>query len=137
MTRSNAGGGHGSRQVTERPVKTGAGSRVATPGGVGQLGQSQGSHVTRGQESNYRGEPLHGGRSFNPTKFGNELATNVGRGGPGAGRVCYGQSGSQGMHGATNPGNPRPVPSGHMIESYGPESSRPRNPGRDDREADF
>src|SRR5215472_13478215 len=109
MTRSNAGGGHGSRQITERPVRTGSGSRSTNPGGVGQLGQSQGSHITRGEESTYRGSPLHSGKSFQPVPFGNEVALNVGKGGCGTGRTLYGQSGSQGTHGASNPGNPRPV----------------------------
>jgi hypothetical protein len=76
-------------------------------GGVGQLGQKQGSHVTKGDESSYRGEPLHSGRSFQPVKFGNEVALNVGQGGCGTGRTVY-ASGSQGTQGATNPGNPRP-----------------------------
>jgi hypothetical protein len=34
------------------------------PGGVAQLGIGQGSHVTSGPESDYRGEPLHGGRGY-------------------------------------------------------------------------
>ena len=46
--------------------------------------------------------------NFNPVRQGNEIALNVGRGGPGAGRTLYGQAGSQGTYGATNPGNPRP-----------------------------
>ena len=33
------------------------------------------------------------------TKLGNEVALNVGGGGPGAGRTLYGQSGVQGQHG--------------------------------------
>jgi hypothetical protein len=33
---------------------------------------------------------------------------NVGKGGCGTGRTLYGQAGSQGTHGATNPGEPRP-----------------------------
>src|SRR6516162_8098042 len=49
-------GGYGSRQHVEKPIRTGSGSRGTNPGGVGQLGQMQGSHVTRGEESNYRGE---------------------------------------------------------------------------------
>jgi hypothetical protein len=47
------GGGYGSRQHVEKPIRTGSGSRGTNPGGVGQLGQMQGSHVTRGEESNY------------------------------------------------------------------------------------
>jgi hypothetical protein len=129
-------GGWRSRQHVETKVRTGSGSRSTNPGGVGQLGNLQGSHVTRGQDSSYRGDPLHSGRSFQPVPFGNQVALNVGGGGPGKGREVM-ASGSQGTHGATNPGNPRPVPSRHIIESYGPESSRPRNPGRSDRDADF
>jgi hypothetical protein len=34
------------------------------PGGVGQLGQMQGSHVTSDRDSDYRGDPLKGGRGF-------------------------------------------------------------------------
>lgn len=34
------------------------------PGGVGQLGVSQGSHVTSGPDSDYRGDPIHGGRGY-------------------------------------------------------------------------
>jgi hypothetical protein len=134
MSRGSGGGGYGSRPHVEKPVKTGTGSRSANPGGVGQLGNMQGSHVTRGEESNYRGDPLHSGRSFQPVPFGNEVALNVGPGGCGTGRTIY-KTGSQGTQGATNPGNPRPVPQRHIIESYGPESSRPGN--RSDTDADF
>jgi hypothetical protein len=132
-------GGYGSRVVTERPVRTGSGSRGTNPGGVGQLGQKQGDHITRGGSSGYRGDPLHTGRSFQPVPFGNEVALNVGKGGCGTGRTLYGQAGSQGLHGGTNPGNPRPQ-QGDILSNYGPESSsRPRgNPGRSsDTDADF
>jgi len=60
------------------------------------LGNMQGSHVTRGEESNYRGEPLYGGRTL-PTKFGNEVAANTVCG-VGGSRTVYSsgsQSGSQ------------------------------------------
>jgi hypothetical protein len=40
-------------------------------------------------------------------KFGNEVALNVGKGGCGTGRDVH-TTGSQGVHGATNPGSPRP-----------------------------
>jgi hypothetical protein len=39
-------GGYGSRQHVETSVRTGSGSRSARPGGVGQLGNKQGNHVT-------------------------------------------------------------------------------------------
>jgi hypothetical protein len=132
------GGGIASRVVTERPVRAGSGARAAGPGGVGQLGQSQGSHVTRGEESTYRGDALFTGRGLNPTPYGNEVAANTVCG-VGGSRTIYSagsQSGSSG-HGSANPGNPRPTPSRHIIESYGPDYRRPGNPSRDDRDADF
>jgi hypothetical protein len=89
-------------------VRTGSGSHSARPAGVAQLGQKQGSHITRDGESNYRGERLHNpSKNFQPVKFGNEVALNVGKGGPGAGRTLYGQSGLQGQHGPVA-GSPRP-----------------------------
>jgi hypothetical protein len=138
MVGNQKGGGYGSRQHVEKPIRTGTGSRGTNPGGVGQLGQMQGSHVTRGQESNYRGDPLHSGRSFQPVKFGNEVALNVGKGGCGTGRTIY-KTGSQGMQGSTNPGNPRPQ-GRDILSSYGPDYRKPHNPGnpnRSDTDADF
>jgi len=37
---------------------------VYNPAGVSQLGQMQGSHVTSGPDSDYRGDPIRGGRGF-------------------------------------------------------------------------
>jgi hypothetical protein len=108
--RGSGGGGYGSRPHVEKSVRTGSGSHGTNVGAVGQLGQKVGDHVTRQGSTGYRGEPFHSGRSFNPTKFGNEVALNVGKGGCGTGRTLYGQAGSQGTHGATNPGSPRPNP---------------------------
>lgn len=94
------GGGIASRQHVQTPVRTGSGSRSARPAGVAQLGQKQGSHSTHERtESPYRGEKLHNDRSFQPVKFGNEVALNVGGGGPGKGRDPAMKSGSQGCHG--------------------------------------
>ena len=101
-------GGIKSRVNVSPPVRTGSGSRSTNPGGVGQLGNKQGNHLTHGRgATSYTGEPLHSGRSFQPVKFGNEVALNVGKGGPGTGREVM-ACGSQGVHGATNPGSPRP-----------------------------
>ena len=102
-------GGPKSRNVVEPRVRTGSGSRGTHPGGVAQLGQKQGSHPTHGRsDTGYRGDPLHNNRSFEPVPFGNSVALNVKGGGPGTGRTLHGQAGSQGTHGATNPGSPRP-----------------------------
>ena len=100
------GGGIASRVNVSPQVRVGSGSHSTRAGGVGQLGQKQGSHVTSHDESDYRGEPLHGGRSFQPVPFGNQLALNVKGGGPGAGRTLHGQSGSQGCHGQPAQGAP-------------------------------
>jgi len=81
------------------PVRTGSGSRGTDPGGVGQLGNKVGSHVRGQSDTGYRGEPLHSGGSFQPVPFGNQVALNVGRGGPGTGRDVH-ACGSQGAHGS-------------------------------------
>jgi hypothetical protein len=135
--KGSGGGGYGSRPHVEKSVRTGTGSRSARPGGVGQIGQMQGSHVTRGEESSYRGEPLHNDRSFQPVKFGNEVALNVGKGGPGTGRETF-RTGGQGCHGQPASGNPPAVPDRHLLSSFGPDYHRPGNPHRSsDSDADF
>ena len=68
-----------------------------------------GDKATHGEPSGYHGERLHNDKSFQPTKFGNEVAANTVCG-VGGSRTIY-ASGSQsgsGGHGATNPGSPRP-----------------------------
>jgi len=102
-------GGYGSRQHVEKPVRTGSGSKSARPAGVSQVGYAVGDHTTnRPGSSGYRGEKLHSPeRNFQPVPFGNEVALNVGKGGCGTGRTLYGQSGTQGVHGSVNPGQPR------------------------------
>ena len=118
------GGGIASNKITERPVRTGTGSRGTHPGGVAQLGQHTGDHTTnRPGSTGYRGEPLHNNRNFQPVKFGNEVALNVGKGGCGTGRTLYGQAGSQGTHGATNPGN-APAKSTDILRQFGPDSRK-------------
>jgi hypothetical protein len=103
--KGSGGGGYGSRPHVETPVKTGTGSKSARPAGVAQIGVSWGRHVTRSGESNYSGERLHNDRSFQPTKFGNEIAANT-QCGPGGSRQVM-SSGSQGQHGDVA-GSPRP-----------------------------
>jgi hypothetical protein len=55
--------GRASRDVRES-YKVEPKPHIMNPGGVGQLGNSQGSHVTRGEDSDYRGDPLRGGRGY-------------------------------------------------------------------------
>jgi len=107
--RGSGGGGYGSRQHVEKSVRTGTGPRSARPAGVAQIGAMQGDHVTThgGASTGYKGEKLHhDNRTFQPTPFGNEIAARTVCG-PGGSREVM-SSGSQGTHGATNPGNPRP-----------------------------
>jgi hypothetical protein len=137
MARGSGGGGYHTRQHVEKSVKTGKGSYATTPGYVGQLGNKQGNHPTRGEPTSYRGEPMHSGPSFQPVPFGNQVALNVGKGGPGTGRTVY-KTGSQGMTGNVAAGNPPRVPDRHIIESYGPDYRSPGNPNRSsDTDADF
>jgi hypothetical protein len=123
MTKSNQG--ISSKNVIHPSVRTGSGSRGTHPGGVAQLGQHVGDKATHGNSkgSGYRGEPLHNDRSFQPVPFGNEVALNVKGGGPGTGRTLYGQSGSQGCHGAVNPGN-APAKNKDILNDYGPNIRR-------------
>jgi len=115
---TGSGGGIGMNKNVQPSVRTGSGSKSARPAGVAMFGQMQGTHTTnRRTESSYRGEPLHNDRSFQPVKFGNEVALNVGKGGCGTGRTLYGQAGSQGTHGATNPGSPQPKGRGILDNS--------------------
>jgi hypothetical protein len=66
----------------------------------------------------FTGERLHDPKSnFQPVKFGNEVALNVGKGGPGTGRDPTMRSGSQGCHGNVNPGNPTPNPRHDALEN--------------------
>src|SRR5215468_9555221 len=98
--KGSGGGGYGSRQHVEKPVKTGTGPQSARPAGVAQIGIMWGDHVTNKGGQGYTGERLHhDNRTFQPVKFGNEVALNVGQGGCGTGRTLYGQAGSQGTHG--------------------------------------
>jgi hypothetical protein len=103
-------GGIKSRQITEKPVRTGVGARGLSKKWVSQIGASQGNHVGGieggGRElKGVRANPYKG-PSMNPAKFGNEIALNVGKGGPGKGREVF-KSGSQ--HGLQSP---KPRPSG-------------------------
>jgi hypothetical protein len=75
---------------------------------VAQLGQMQGDHATNKGSTGYRGASLIGPKQPISVKLGNEVALNVGGGGPGKGYKQYGQSGSQGCHGAPAKGDPMP-----------------------------
>jgi hypothetical protein len=95
-----SGGGITGKNVTRQPVRTGSGSFAKSVKATSQIGTSVGNHVT-GKSKVLRStqRDLDAGRGFQPVKFGNLIALDVGRGGPGSGRNLYGQAGSQGQHG--------------------------------------
>src|SRR5262249_16613830 len=101
--------GISSKNVVHPNVRTGTGSKGTRPAGAEGIGKSYGSHITNKSDTRYRGAQFYTGQQFQSgVKFGNEVALNVGKGGWGTGRTLYGQAGSQGTHGTTNPGQPRP-----------------------------
>jgi hypothetical protein len=110
--RGGAGGGINSNKRVERPVKTGSRAEAISERGTSQIGQSLGNHITDRRGTVSRAiEPVRG--SLRPAggpggiKLGNELAGNVGKGAPGAGRNLYGKSGTNQQYGQANPGGPR------------------------------
>jgi len=101
---SGTGGGAKAKPV---PVRTGAPAKGVNPGHVSYTGNKLGNHTTDDGDFVLKPTPMHGKPPVNAgTKLGNEVALNVNRGGPGAGRINHGPSGSQGMHGAPVAGNP-------------------------------
>jgi hypothetical protein len=103
MSHKPAGGLH-SKNVSHRTAaKVEPRPHAKGPAGVSQFGQMQGTHITHGKESDYRGDPVNIGPGYkNPVG-----PTNMALQGPGAGCNIM-PHGGQGRHGATNPGNPRP-----------------------------
>jgi hypothetical protein len=100
-----------SKNVTERPVRTGRGAQEMRVRGVSQYGSAMGNHVTdggrklRGASERVQGARLPGQLSV---PLANALALNVGGGGPGKGRDFVSKSGSNCVSGPVNPGASRP-----------------------------
>src|SRR5215510_10382862 len=100
MARAKSGGGIQSNKLVRPGVKAGpARTNIVSPASASQLGQAV----------SFKRDPLPIGTA-SETPLGNQLATNVGKGGPGAGRTVM-RSGSQAQHGAPNLGeSPRGEP---------------------------
>ena len=96
MAKLSGGGISGNKNVNVG-VRTGSPSKGSSPSAADQLGQS----------TAFRKEQVDAGRGYDGAKYGNELALNVGKGGPGTGRTTH-HSGSQGQHGPVA-GQPRPA----------------------------
>src|SRR5262245_888261 len=134
LSTGKPGGGFGSRQHTRVEVHYGQQSKGRNPRAVSQIGQAMGNHATEHTGKMNRTEVMERmGSSAAPTaagiRLGNELAGNVGKGGPGAGRTLYGQSGSNQTYGPVARGEGLPTPgskiTGHdILADYGPEIKR-------------
>ena len=118
-----SGGGLTSRKYN--PVREGTREKPAThkisEEAAAQLGASVG----------FKAPTLYQSHGFQPVRHGNELATNVGKGGPGAGRTIH-RSGSQGTHGPVSQGVKDWAPDVSatgtrgvdILKGYGPERRR-------------
>src|SRR5262249_52455918 len=93
MARAKSGGGITSNKFVQPGIKTGQPNKGTSPAAADQLGQSV----------SFKREQVEMGRAYPGTKLGNEVALNVGAGGPGKGREVF-KSGSQSLHGPVNRG---------------------------------
>ena len=101
--------GGGSNKLVRPSIKSGPPrTNIVSPASVDQLGQAVA----------FKKDPLPI-RTAPQVPMGNAVATNVGKGSPGAGRTVM-KSGSQGTHGEVNPGH-SPAPR-DILSEYGPES---------------
>jgi hypothetical protein len=113
MSKARSGGGIRSNKVARVGVR--AGSRttnVVSPSAVADLGGSLA----------YKRLPLVKAQAP-AVPMGNDLARNVGTGGPGAGRVTH-HCGTQGTHGNTTGTNSGGRPARDILGEFGPEKSR-------------
>jgi hypothetical protein len=117
------GGGYGSRVVKEVGVRNGTPARGINPAAVAQLGGVYGDHSTdHSKVLPYRGEPYLVGKNpaGSAVPLGNQLATNVGKGGPGTGREVM-RCGSQGQSGPTRTPN---ATGRDILRDFGPDLKR-------------
>jgi hypothetical protein len=120
MPKKISGGGIQSSKLVRVGVNAGpSNSRIIDPRGVSQLGYSPGSTIRKG--GGYTAEnsalPMLQG-TMKQVPLGNQLATNVGKGSPGAGRQVY-KSGYQSLHGQPVQGStPQPK---DILSAFGPD----------------
>ena len=107
-----SGGGIQSNKLVRPSVRTGQPYKGTSPAAAGYLGQS----------TAFKKENVGVGPAYTGSKLGNELARNVGAGGPGTGRTVH-HCGSQGTHGNVNPGHSPPA-RGDILSQFGPEKSK-------------
>jgi hypothetical protein len=97
---TKAGGGINSNKLVRPSVRIGTPSAGKNPKAVGQIGSTLGNKATNQPKLLTKAVESIGAKApaAASVPLGNEVATNVGKGGPGAGRTVYG-SGSQCQHG--------------------------------------
>lgn len=98
--RNSGGGGINTRQHVKPTVRGGpAVTKKISPAAAANLGNAKGNHASDsgGRQMNRPVEPLQVG-TRPQVKSGNAVALEVGRGGPGVGRILHGPSGTQGKH---------------------------------------
>src|SRR5690348_4142489 len=120
---AKAGGGIHSNKLVKPGVRYGNRAQEMRPAGLAQIGSNRGNRAT-----NQTGKLSDQERLTGATKpaggpggvpLGNEVAGNVGAGGPGAGREVH-RTGSQAQHG---PVEGRPAAQGRdILSQFGPES---------------
>jgi hypothetical protein len=118
-----SGGGAGMNKNVSPPVRYGQARKEKRVAAVSQIGQSMGNHVTDRRQVVNPIERLEGRQGIS-VPLGNEVARNVGGGGPGAGRVVM-KTGSQSTHGSVNPG--RSTPARDILNDFGPDSAGVRS----------
>jgi hypothetical protein len=108
-------GGISSNKVVHRPHgKTEPRAMAKNPGGVGQFGNLQGAHATNKGDTGYRGDPVRGGRGYEPPGMISDPVKAVGVGG---GRTIY-KSGSQEQYGSG--GTEKPA-GRDILSDFGPD----------------
>ena len=119
-------GGIGSRVVNPQGVRNGTPARGINPAAVAQLGGVYGNHSTdHSKVLPYRGEDYLVGKTpaGGAVPLGNQIATNIGKGGPGTGREVF-RCGSQGSPGPVR----SPIATGRdTLAEFGPDTSNARN----------
>jgi hypothetical protein len=101
--KARSGGGLTSNKLVRPGIKSGSRNlKAVPPTHASHIGRSVGNH---GMDGDMKRPPTPGPvakRDFVP--MGNQLVNNVGKGGPGTGRILHGKSGTQTQYGPANPG---------------------------------
>jgi hypothetical protein len=118
-----AGGGVNSRVNVSIPVRKGASATGVRPAAVSQWGSSLGDHSTDSPKALRGAAEKYATATPISVPLGNEVALNVGGGGPGKGREVM-RSGAQAQHGPVA-GTSKPQ-GREILREFGPDSAAVR-----------